>query len=248
MRRLPETVLFDLDNTLVPFLEPLRCWADAWARRAAGPDRRGLVADELVAATLDGPEDPLRGVEHVAERFELAVPPEEACEVAERAYREAVEPYPGVCGMLGDLWRADVTLGLVTDAPRDRALVRIDATGLTNVFDVIVTRDETPDGKQGPEPFELALSVLDGTPERSAMIGDWPAFDVAWPKRMGMQAILAGWGIDPDDPRSHGGSPPCPIAGHPSEVPDLLAENARTRPSPTPRRIQTTKQAALTSY
>lgn len=246
MRAYPEIVLFDLDNTLIPFLRPLTAWADAWADAAAPPGQQDRVAQALVSGTLDGPEDPARGVRRVADRFELVCSPQRASAVAERAYQEAIEPYPGVCGMLGDLWRSETTLGLVTDAPRERAFLRLEAAGLERLFDVIITRDETPHGKRGPEPFHLALSVLEGSAREAAMVGDWPAFDVRWPKTLGMEAILATWGNDPDDPRTPSTGPACPVACHPSEVPQLLADGRRTVPParPTLRR----GQAAITAY
>lgn len=248
MRSYPTAVLFDLDNTLVPFLGPLNRWARAWADEAAPSGAREQVASALVSATLDGPEDPERGVAHVLERFDLGEVAEPASAAAERAYAEAVEPYPGVCGLLGELWRSDRSLGVVTDAPRQRAMLRLEGAGLARLFDVIVTRDETPRGKRGPEPFDLALGVLDAEPSQAAMIGDWPAFDVAWPQRLGMQAVLAGWGVDPDDPRASDGTPPCPVAGHPSEVPDLLADGRPDRGRHTPASTPTSGQAALTAF
>lgn len=241
----PEAVLFDLDNTLVPFLDPLDAWAAAWARAAAAPDRVDEVKDALMAATLDGPEDPDRAVARVTDRFDLAGPVEHADAVAEKAYRDALSPYPGVCGVIAEIKRRGLALGVVTDAPRARAMHRLTATDLVHAFDVIVTRDDTPDGKQGPEPFETALSVLGHRPERAVMIGDWPAYDVAWPRRLGMRAVLAGWGADPDDPRTGTGAPPCPVAGSPSEITTILFETpARAR-----ARARTAGgQAALTAF
>lgn len=240
----PEAVLFDLDNTLIPFMAPLRAWATAWAGTAA-PDDAPAVADALVQATLDGEEDPARGLERVPERFDLAGDPDEATARAWSAYEDALAPYPGVCGLLADLVRRDVSLGIVTDAPRERAMHRLTGTGLAHAFEVIVTRDETPKGKQGPEPFELALSVLEHAPRRAVMIGDWPAYDVEWPHRLGMRAVLAGWGIDPTDPRARVDELPCPIAGAPSEVPGILFD---TRPA---RRVAGSRakgQAAITAF
>lgn len=236
MRSYPNVVLFDLDNTLVPFLGPLHTWARSWAHEAVGPAESEPVARALIEATLDGPEDPKRGVQRVAERFGVEALEDAQAEAA-RAYRGAIEPYPGVCGLLGELWRAEVTLGLVTDAPEDRARVRLEAAGLERLFETVVTRDDTPEGKHGPEPFRLALADLDATATEAVMIGDWPAFDARWPLRLGMGAVLAGWGADPEDPRSPEGPPPCPVAGQPSEVPTILVERARA-PSAAPRRSQ----------
>lgn len=241
----PEAVLFDLDNTLIPFMEPLCAWASAWAKTAAEPKHHAKVTRELVEATLDGREDPQRGVDRVVERWDLAHQRDAAEDRAQRAYQQALSPYPGVCGLLGELDQRGTTLGVVTDAPRERAMHRLTQTQLAGVFDVIVTRDETPDGKRGPEPFHLALSVLDHNPRQAAMIGDWPAYDVEWPQRLGMRAVLAGWGQDPEDPRASFEDPPCPVAGSPSEVTTMLFE-PRPRGHAHPR--STPNQAQITAY
>lgn len=245
MRDGPDTVLFDLDNTLVPFLDPLDAWADAWAATAASEDIRSEVREALIEATLDGREDPGRGVEHAVDRFDLRAPRAQADAVAREAYREALSPYPGVCGLLAEIKQRDLAVGVVTDAPRERALHRLDATDLAPAFDVIVTRDDTPNGKEGPEPFEIALSVLEKAPEQAVMIGDWPAYDVLWPRRLGMRAVLAGWGADPDDPRTGTGAPPCPVAGSPSEVTGILFPASASRRS---RAKRVAGQAAITAF
>lgn len=237
-----DCVLFDLDNTLLPFMQPLQAWAQTWAQYAA-PDRQETIASELVHATLDEGEDPESGIRKVARTHQLGDKVEDASRRAKQAYDAALGPYPGVCGLLATLKRGGLDLGVVTDAPRERAWHRLTSTELASAFRVIVTRDDTPRGKQGPEPFQQALSVLDTQPGRAAMIGDWPAYDVRWPRRLGMRAILATWGQDPDDPRSDGKAPACPVATAPSEVPDLLDDGAG-RGGPR-QRIQ---QAALTTF
>lgn len=219
-------VLFDLDNTLIPFLDPLNAWARTWAAHAA-PERENAVAQALVDATLDGREDPERGLSRVAGRFGLHERAREATEAAWTAYEDAVRPYRGVCGLLAECRRRGWTLGVVTDAPRERAWHRLRATELAGAFQVIVTRDDTPDGKAGPEPFRQALDAIDVEPGNAAMVGDWPAYDVKWPRRLGMRAVLAGWGQSDDDPRAKASAPACPVAGTPSEVPGILAEPVR---------------------
>lgn len=237
-----DCVLFDLDNTLLPFMQPLQAWARTWARTAA-PGREDEVARELVQATLEHKEDPVNGIEEVTVRNDLPGDLQEADEKAHEAYDDALAPYPGVCELLATLQREGYTLGVVTDAPRDRAMHRLESTELCPVFRVIVTRDDTPRGKQGPEPFQQALSVLGARPEKAAMVGDWPAYDVRWPRRLGMRAILAAWDQDPEDPRSQEHAPPCPVASAPSEVPDLLDDGPVKGPT-----VRGSRQAALTAF
>lgn len=242
MRR-TTTVLFDLDNTLIPFLPPLNAWANTFAKHA-DPRNERAIAKDLIDATLDGPEDPERGLEHVAGRWGLNGTTRHATEEAWAAYEDALAPYTGVCGLLATLTQRGAKLGIVTDAPRERAWHRLNKTNLAGAFHVIVTRDDTPDGKQGPEPFRQALRVLDAQPHEAVMIGDWPAYDAAWPRRLGMKPILAGWGFEPD--ASPTTSPPLelPTAGAPSEIPSMITEP----PAKPPRERAASPQAALTAF
>jgi len=236
MRETVDAVLFDLDNTLIDFLEPLEAWAQAWATCAV-PDRRDEVARALIDATLDGREDPERGLERVADRFDVNGRAQEATERAWAAYEEALTPYPGVCGLLAECRRRGWALGVVTDAPRERAWHRLHGTELAPAFQAVVARDDSPDGKAGPEPFHQALDALDVAPGDAAMVGDWPAYDVRWPRRLGMRAVLAGWGQDPSDPRTREEAPACPVAGAPSEVPGLLADPPAAAEGPRQARL-----------
>ncbi|PSG96778.1 hypothetical protein BRD56_08320 [Thermoplasmatales archaeon SW_10_69_26] len=188
-----DVALFDLDNTLIPFLGPLRRWAQAWADEAhpEGPDP---VREALLDVTLDDAEDPKRAIRVVTDRFDLHDEAPEATERAQQVYWRALTPYPGIRGTLARLASAEVPMGVVTDAPREPAAVRLSATQLTRFFDVVVTRDDTDGGKTSPRPFHLALDVLDADPEQAMMVGDWPAFDVRWPSRLGMVSVLAAWG------------------------------------------------------
>lgn len=188
-----EAVLFDLDNTLIPFLGPLRRWARAWAR-AARPEEPDPVCEALLDITLDETEDPERAVRVVADAFDLLDEAEHASQQAQQVYWRALVPYPGVRAMLAQLARANTPMGIVTDAPRKRAATRLSATQLTRFFDVVVTRDDSEQGKQSPRPFWTALDELDVGPLHAVMVGDWPAFDIRWPNRIGMRSVLAGWG------------------------------------------------------
>jgi len=184
-------ILFDLDNTLVPYVEPVRRWARAWANAASDDPR--AVEKALVDETLEGRAHPTAATDAAAEQFGLHGVKHEATDAARQTYWNAVNPYPGVRSALDQLDGSDVKLGVVTDAPRERAAVRLAASQLTDRFDVVVAYDDTPRGKEGPEPFDRALEQLGEPPRKAVMVGDWPAYDVRWPNRLGMRTVLAQW-------------------------------------------------------
>ncbi len=241
MRR-TTTVLFDLDNTLIPFMPPIKAWAHTFAHHA-DPHHESAIAQDLIDATLNEVEDPERGLEHVAEAWGLNGATRHATEEAWQAYEAALEPYTGICGLLATLQQQGAKLGIITDAPRERAWHRLTQTNLAQAFQIIITRDDTPKGKQGPEPFQQALRILDVEPHEAVMIGDWPAYDAAWPRRLGMQAILAGWGFEPDHAPNPSKPLNIPTAGTPSEIPSMI-----TQTPPRPKRTTSKLQASLTAF
>lgn len=234
-----DAILFDLDNTLIPFLPPLRRWAQTWAD-VARPEDPDPVREALLDVTLDGAEDTSRAVRVVADRFDLHDEAEVASREARCVYWRALSPYPGVPGVLHRL-EDEVRLGVVTDAPRKRAAVRLSATQLTRRFDVVVTRDETPAGKTSPEPFRLALDELGAEPAQALMVGDWPAFDVRWPNRIGMRSVLASWGSGALPDRARCSTQPWFEAEDPRAIPRAVLDGAAP---PTRAPKQTTLQSA----
>lgn len=220
-------VLFDLDNTLIPFLQPLRRWAEAWAETAQ-PEDPDPVREALLDVTLEETEDPERAIRVVTDRFELEGTADRASEAARQTYWRELAPYPGVRGSLARLRRKEVPLAVVTDAPRKRAAIRLAATQLTRFFEVVVTRDDTPhgNGKASPRPFQIALDELETGPEHAVMVGDWPAFDIRWPNRLGMRTVLAQWGSGalPDHARCD--SSPTLAADEPREVCNVVLDDA----------------------
>lgn len=223
-----EAVCFDLDNTLIPFFDPLRTWTNAWAQHAVLPCERSDVAEALIHHTLDGPEDRARAIQRVSERWRVNGARQPATERAEQAYRTALAPYPGIVHQLDELERSGYSLAVVTDAPRGRAIERLEATGLARRFETIITLDDTPRGKRGPEPFELALDRLGLPAHEVGMVGDWPVYDVRWPKRLGMRTVLARWG-QAGKPCARDRDAPWAIAETPEQV--VAALGAVRQPS-----------------
>lgn len=241
-------VLFDLDNTLVPFLPAIRSWARSWARPLVPPGKRSRLARELIELTLQHGEDPGKGIDTALARWNIHLSDQvlsEAEEQAHRAYRSSLRPYQGIPETIAELTAQGLELAIVTDAPGARAEERLAATGLGRHFEVVVTRDQTPRGKQGPEPFQQALRALQGDPVRTAMVGDWPTYDVRWPKRLGMRTVLAGWGCqDPHRPADPG-ERPWAVAESPRELPGLLTQDATP---PAARGLAPTNTPPLAAY
>jgi putative hydrolase of the HAD superfamily len=198
-----KAVLFDLDNTLVDYM------GFKVASAAA-------AAEELVRRKFpDTFENLFRKIFEIYERYGIeyqktfyqliapygikdVVAAELFQQAAIRAYVqkkvEVLRPYKGAPEALEALRGMGLKLGIVTDAPRNKACQRLVMAGLDAHFDVIVARDDAGEEKPHRAPFELALAKLGVKPGEAMMVGDHLDKDMAGAKRMGIQACHALYG------------------------------------------------------
>ena len=114
------------------------------------------------------------------------------------SYRRAREAtllvYPNVNKTLIELIKMGIQLSVVSDAPSREAWMRLYYLNLHHVFDPVLTFDDTGVRKPSAKPFEMALDVLQSSPDEVLMIGDWPERDVVGAKKIGMKTIFARYG------------------------------------------------------
>ena len=181
-----QAVLFDLDGTLLDSFE--QYW------RA------------LVAAMVDFDFEPpsvarirqLMGLPGLKTILTLGVPPEQAHDVWmrwaewESRLADLVHPFPGVVPLLERLRAAGYRLGIVTSRRR----ISLDGTpaalDLLPHVDLLVTRDDTTEGKPHPAPILHAFRCLEIPPSRGVYVGDAP-FDVEAGQRAGCLTVLTTW-------------------------------------------------------
>ena len=181
-----QAVLFDLDGTLLDSFEQYR--------------------QALVAAVEDfGFEPPpvprirqtmgLPGLEVV---LAVGVPPDRAHDVWirwaewEGRLADLAHPFSGVLSLLERLRAAGYRLGIVTSRPRISLDVTPAALDLVPRVDLLVTRDDTAEGKPHPAPILHALQRLEVSPSRAIYVGD-AAFDIEAGQQAGCLTMLATW-------------------------------------------------------
>ena len=209
-----QAVVFDLDNTLLDFLRMKRMASEEAARAmiAAGADFRFLpdeAGDILFGEYLEDIEG-----DRVFERFlkkhhqqKLMLSQHTVDKItaaAVNAYQKAkllhLEPYPGVRRTLLRLARMGIRMGVVTDAPRFKAYQRLDASGLVDYFDFVVTHTDHGEVKPAERPFREALELLGLPPQAVLMVGDWPDRDMEGAHAVGMPTAWARYGRPHHDP------------------------------------------------
>ncbi len=203
-----QAVLFDLDNTLLDFMRMKRMASDAAARAMVsagadfpfGSEEAGDILFGKYLSNIEGDtvfEDFLR--EHHQQKLTLSQHNvDKITAAAVNAYLEAkriqLQAYPTVKRTLLELARRGLRMGVLTDAPRFKAYQRLDATGLTDFFEFVVTACDHGSQKPAERTFHEALDLLGLRPQEVLMVGDWPERDIEGAKGVGMRTAFAAYG------------------------------------------------------
>jgi len=193
-------IIFDLDNTLTDFM---KMKADAVNAAIDGMIDAGLkLPRDAVQARIDAIYKE-QGLEY-QQVFDALLESElghidpKILASGIVAYRKArgssLKTYPHVQLTLLELTKRGIKLGVVSDAPRAQAWLRLCDLSLQHVFDVVVTLDDTGEKKPNPAPFREVLRRLETTAEEAIMVGDWPERDVVGAKSLGMITVFARYG------------------------------------------------------
>src|SRR5438874_4119154 len=164
--RMIRAIIFDLDNTLTDFMKMKEAAINA---ALDGMTDAGLMVPRQVLHEHIWRIYKDRGIEYqqvfdraLEEAFGHIDPKVLAAGIV--AYRRSREStlvlYPRVQYTLLGLTKRGLRLGVISDAPRNQAWLRLASLGLHNHFDAVVTIEDTLQGKPSPEPFRNDLEVL----------------------------------------------------------------------------------------
>ncbi len=189
MSPLPESVIFDLDGTVLDSVELI---VDSFAHAV-----REVLGLELPRGDL------IRGVGRPLLE-QMACFDQERAEELVTVYREfnhrehdlRVSLYPGIADLLLWLRARGIALGLVTSKSRDVTEMAFRATGIGPLFDTVVCAGETERHKPHPDPLLRAVELLGRGVEGAVYVGDSP-FDVEAAQRAGMGSVGVTWGVFP---------------------------------------------------
>ena len=195
-----KAVLFDLDNTLIDFVQFKKQCSKAAIRAMV---ETGLGLEEKKASALlfkmyndFGWED-----QRIFERFLRKVSGKVDYRILANgiaAYRRVkagnLTPYPRIMEILIKLKSKGLVLGIVSDAPRMQAWLRLAETNISEFFDVVVALEDTGRLKPSRMPFKQAIKKLGFRPEEILFVGDNPERDIKGAKGVGMKTALAEYG------------------------------------------------------
>jgi putative hydrolase of the HAD superfamily len=108
---------------------------------------------------------------------------------AYRAHRHArCRPYEEAVTVLESL-HGRMRLAVVTNGTEEHQRTKLDASGLTGLFDAIVTSGTVGASKPDPRIFRAALEAVGCGPEDAAMVGDNPLRDIAGAQQAGLRGV-----------------------------------------------------------
>ncbi|MFS0636584.1 pyrophosphatase PpaX [Mesobacillus foraminis] len=187
MNRKIDTVLFDLDGTLIDTNELIiSSFLHTLGHYYPGRYQRADVLPFL------GPS--------LKETFEALNP--EGYEGMIKTYREynlsnhdlLVREFEGVNETVRKLKEENFKLGIVTTKLSDVVAMGLKLTGLDEFFEVIVALDHVQNAKPDPEPINKALDLLGSTADTAMMVGD-NHHDILAGKNAGTVTVGVSWSI-----------------------------------------------------
>ena len=181
-----ETVLFDLDGTLIDSGDLIL----ASFRHATETVLGRTFPDDVLMANVGG---------HGIQAQMLLFDQERADELV-RVYREHnmgvyhdVQAFAGIEELLTQLQQEGRALGVVTVKSRPTVDVTFQVLPLRRYFLTVVTADDTERHKPEPDPLLLALERLGASASSAVYVGDSP-FDIRAAKAAGMTSVGVTWG------------------------------------------------------
>ena len=218
----PGMVLIDLDGTLVDSVPDLTYCVDEMMARLGRPPRGepavrqwvGNGVERLVARALIGQ---LEGEPGAAD-FDRALPIFVELYGENTAARSVL--YPGVREGLDLLQTRGYRLGCVTNKAARFTLPLLEAVGIRDLFELVISGDTLPEKKPSPMPLLYAAEQFGVEPAAALMLGD-SVSDVKAARAAGFRIICVSYGYN------HGqdirGAEPDAVIDSFTELVDLLA-------------------------
>jgi putative hydrolase of the HAD superfamily len=195
-----KAVIFDLDNTLTDFMRMKENAVDAAvdAMIDAGLRFSPAAIKQKIYAIYEKEGIEFQSVfDHALEDLlgEVDFKIHAAGIVGYRRAKEAsLVLYPHVKITLIELMKRGIRLGVVSDAPRKEAWLRLCYLQLHHMFDYVTTFEDTRERKPSPKPFLRTLDYFQLQPSQAIMVGDWPERDIKGARELGMITVFARYG------------------------------------------------------
>jgi pyrophosphatase PpaX len=182
-----DAVIFDLDGTLVDSAPLIRLSFNHATRTVLGFE---LPFAEAVPYMIQPLEDQMRALSE--DRWE------ELCSVYMEHNHEwherLIRTFEGVPEAVAVLRQSVRSLAVVTSKRRDATETALRDLGMADLFDEVVTYEDTELHKPNPDPILTCLARLDVRASAGVYVGDTPT-DLQAAKAAGVDAAAVAWGF-----------------------------------------------------
>lgn len=135
-------------------------------------------------------------------------------------YRGKVGLYDGMTDLVGRLRDGGFSTSIVTSRTGNTTRDYLSKFGVADLFDVIVTCEDTDAHKPDPRPLLIALDKLGADKDDAIMLGD-TKYDIGCCNNAGVDSVLVRWGHTADESK-FGGYRPTYRIDQPSELIGIL--------------------------
>ena len=190
MSRRIESVLFDLDNTLIDRTGAFRSFCvELYGTNDA--IRQACSEQEAVSFMVELDQDGMCDRRRLFEQVILKWPgsfedEEEAVGMYMSRYPALASLDPSTLRLLDDLRSRGVPVGIVTNGSSEMQWAKVRSTGLVGLVDAIVVSGDLGVHKPDPRIFECALGKIDARAEGTLFVGDNPVADILGASAVGM--------------------------------------------------------------
>lgn len=185
--------IFDVDGTLVSFKFDLRGTRQELIAELTrrGYDTAGLELSTPTQAILDFARSQENANEGAYEEVRRAV--FSILDRFETRSAASTSVFPGTREALEELKAKGVRLAVLTNSGRKAAATSLGRAGLVDLFEFIMTRDDTPVMKPRPEGLAMAAAALALPRASVCYVGDSP-YDIAAAKGAGVRSVAVATG------------------------------------------------------
>ena len=163
-----KAILFDFDGTIADTMQDLFL---AW--------KRAFEDFEIEIKKED--YFPLEGMKlseiakTISKKYNLSADSLKILELKERYYLEkySFSLYPGVLNLISSLKNREVKIAIVSASPLEK-LVKTAPEEFLFKFDVIISGNDTREGKPSPEPYLMAMKKLNVLPKECIVVENAP--------------------------------------------------------------------------
>lgn len=190
-----ETVIFDLDGTLIDSLEIYyKVLAMAFAELGLPIVEREIIIGQLGSGLPNWdvllPKGTKNKEEIVSKCHQIILG------LWPKVYREEADLFEGVPEILDKLKDAALTIGVATSGQLKELIVELlKRRHIYHFISAIVSRDDIPEPKPSPKSIQECLRLLEASPEESVYVGD-SVVDIQASRAAGTRsiAVLSGAG------------------------------------------------------